>query len=75
MCLSVEGMPAPSRYIEFPLYADDRAIIAMPHQPKLFIGYPQTYLSSLEHCLWYCRIAIRVSKSTVILFVQTSRCI
>ena len=41
----------------------------MLHQLKLLIGYLQTYLSSLKHWLWDCRIVISVAKSTVVLFI------
>jgi hypothetical protein len=38
-------MPTSFYFIEVALYADDRAIITMPHQPKLLTGFLQTSVS------------------------------
>jgi hypothetical protein len=60
---------------ELALYADDTAIIATSCQPALLVKCLETYLSDLEWWLREWRIAINISKSSVMLFVKASRCI
>jgi hypothetical protein len=60
--LYVNDMPAPSRYVELALYADDTALIATSRSPVLFVSYLETYLNRLEFWLRDWRIAINVSK-------------
>jgi hypothetical protein len=68
-------MPTPSRHVELALYADDTALLATSRSPLLFIKYLETYLNGLELWLRDWRIAINVSKSTVVLFAKTTICI
>jgi hypothetical protein len=62
-----------SRHIELAAYADDPAITATFRQPALLVKYLETYLSDLVRWLRELRIAIKVSKSTAILFTKASR--
>jgi len=69
----VNDMPSPSNHVELALYADDTAIIATSRQPAFLVKYLETYLSDLEWWLSEWRIAINVSKSSVMLFAKTGR--
>jgi hypothetical protein len=66
-------MPSPSHHIELALYADDTAIIATSRKPTLLVRYLESYLNDLQRWLCEWRIAINVSKSTVIIFARAGR--
>jgi hypothetical protein len=66
-------LPSPSRHVELALYADDTATIATSRQPALLVKYLETYLGDLEQWLSRWRIAINVSKSSVMLFAKGRR--
>jgi len=66
-------MSSPSRYVELAFPAEDTAIIATSRQPPLLVIYLETYLSDLERWLSEWRIAVNVSKSSVMLFAKTGR--
>jgi hypothetical protein len=68
--LYVNDIPVPSRHV---VYADDTALIATSRSPLLLVSYLETYLNRLELWLRNCRIAINVSKSTAVLFANTTR--
>jgi hypothetical protein len=44
-------------------------------QPELLVGYPEAYLGRVELWLWDWRIAINLSKCTIVFFVKTARSI
>jgi len=67
-CLYVNNMPQPSHHVKLALYADDTAIIAMSRKPTPLFSYLESYLNDLQRWLNERRIAIYVSKSTVIIF-------
>jgi hypothetical protein len=71
--LYVTDMPKPSRQVELRLYAVDTAFILVVtfSQPTLIVIYLQTYLNDLDRCLRDWRIAISVSKSTVVFCIKT----
>jgi hypothetical protein len=69
----VNNIPAPFRHVELAQYADDTALVATSRIPSLLVGYLEAYLGRLEHWLRDWRIAINVSKSTVVLFVKAAR--
>jgi hypothetical protein len=71
--LYVNDMPAPSRHVELALYADDTALIATSCSPLLLVSYLETYLNRLELWLRDWRIAINVSKCTMVLSAKTTR--
>jgi hypothetical protein len=54
-------------------YADDTAVVATSRSPPLLVVYLEDYLGRLERWLRDWRIAINVSKSTALLFVETAR--
>ena len=62
-----------SRHIELALYAEDTAVITTSRQPELLVKYLESYLSDLERWLSKWKIAIKVSKSSAILFAKTGR--
>ena len=66
--LYVNDMPSPLHHIELALYADDTAIIAMSCNPVLLVSHLESYFIDLQRWLSEWRIAINVSKSTVIIF-------
>jgi hypothetical protein len=72
--LYVNDIPAPSRHVEIALYADDAALIATSRSPLLYVSYLETYLNRLELWIRDRRSAIKVSKSTTVLFAKTMRC-
>jgi hypothetical protein len=73
--LYVNDMPVPSCHVTLALYADDTALIATSRSLLLLVSYLETYLNTLELWLRECRIAMNVSKSTVLHFAKTARCI
>jgi len=68
--LYVNDMYSPSHHIELDLYGDDTAVITMLHKPTLLVSYLDSYLNDLQRWLSEWRIAINVSKSTVIIFAR-----
>jgi hypothetical protein len=68
--LYVNDIPTPSRHVELAQYADDTALIATSRNPSFLAGYLAAYLGRLELWLWDCRVAINVSKSTVVPFAK-----
>jgi hypothetical protein len=66
----VKDIPSPSHHVKLVLYADDTAIIATSRKPTLLVSYPESYLNDLQRWLSEWRIAIDVSKSTVIIFAR-----
>jgi hypothetical protein len=66
-------MPIPSHHVELALYAEYTAVMATSRKPELLVSHLESYLSDLERWLKKWRIAIKVSKSTAMLF--TRRCI
>jgi hypothetical protein len=71
--LYVNDILTPSRRVELAQYVDDTALVATSRIPSLLVGYPEVYLARLENWLRDWRIAINVSKSTVVLFVKATR--
>jgi hypothetical protein len=71
--LYVNDLPTPSQHFELAQYADDTAVIATSRNPYLLVGYLEAYLGRLEFWLRHWRIAINVSKSTVMLFAKAMR--
>jgi hypothetical protein len=71
--LCVNDIPTPSRHVELAHYANETALVATSHSPSLLVGYLEAYLGRLERWLRYWRIAINVSKSTIVLFVKAAR--
>jgi hypothetical protein len=69
----VNDIPTPSCHVELAQLADDRALVATSRSPSLLDGYLEAYLGRLERWLLDWRIAIDVSKSTVVLFVKATR--
>jgi hypothetical protein len=51
----------------------DLGLAATLRKPSLLSSYLQTHLDRFEHWLWEWRVAINVSKSTVVLFAKTAR--
>jgi len=70
----VNDMPLPSHHIKLALYADDMAIIAMSRKPTLLVIYLESYLNYSYRWLSEWRLAINVSKSTVIIFARAGWC-
>jgi hypothetical protein len=66
-------MPSPSHHVELALYTDDKAVIAKPCKPTLLVSYLESYLNDLQWWLNEWRIAINVSKSSVIIFARAGR--
>jgi hypothetical protein len=62
----------PSRHVELVQCADDTALVVTSRSP-LLVGYLEAYLGRLQHWLRDWRIAINVSKSTALLFVEAAR--
>jgi hypothetical protein len=71
--LYVHDIPTPSRHVQLAQYADDTALIATSGDPSLLVGYLEAYLGRLELWLRDWRIAIKVSKSTAVLFAKAAR--
>lgn len=69
--LYMTDMPKLSCEVELAVCAVDTAFIVMFHQPMLLVNYLQIYLSKFDRCLRDWRIAICVSKSTVVFFIKT----
>jgi hypothetical protein len=66
-------MPPPSHYVELALYADDTAIITTSRKPTLLVSNLESYLTDLRRWLSEWRIAIKVSKSTAIIFARAGQ--
>jgi hypothetical protein len=64
--LYVNDMPTPSRHFELAQYADDTALVATSRSPSLLVGYLEDYLGRLDCWLRDWRIAINVSKSSLL---------
>ena len=71
--LYVNDMPSPSHHIELALYADDTAVIATSRKPTLLVSYLESYFNDLQRWLSEWKIAIKVSKSTAIVFARAGR--
>jgi len=65
--------PHPLHHVELALYADATAIIATSRNLTLLVSYLESYLNGLQRRLSEWRIAINVSKSTVIIFACAGR--
>ena len=63
-------IPILSHHLDLILYVDDTVIIATSHKPALLVCCLQSYLSDIERSLRERRIAINISKSTVMLFTR-----
>jgi hypothetical protein len=61
-------MPSPSHLDEVALYAEDMAVIATSRKPTLLVSYLESYLDDFQWWLSEWRIAIKVSKSSAIIF-------
>jgi len=72
--LYINDMPPHSHHVKLALYADDTAFIATSHNPTLLVSYLDSYISDLQRWLREWRIAIKISKSTAIIFVRAGRC-
>jgi hypothetical protein len=62
-----------SHHVDLALYADDTAIIATSHKPKLLVSYLESYLNDLQRWLSEWRIVVNVSKNTAIIFARAGR--
>jgi hypothetical protein len=71
--LYVNDIPTPSHHVELAQYADDTALVAMPGSPSLLVGYLEVSVGRLERWLRDWRIAMKVSKSTALLFAKAPR--
>ena len=71
--LYVNNMPSPSHHVELARYVDDTTIIATSRKPTLLVSYLESYLNDLQRWLSEWRIAINVSKNTVMIFARTGR--
>jgi len=63
-------MSSPSYHVELSLYADNTAIKATYRNPTLLVSYLESYLNYLERLLIELRIAINISRSTMIIFAR-----
>jgi hypothetical protein len=68
--LYVNDKPNPSHHVELTLYADHTAIITTSSKPTLLFSYLNLYFSNLQRWLSEWRIAVKVSKSSVIIFTR-----
>jgi hypothetical protein len=66
-------MPSPSHHVQLTLYADDTAVIATSRKPTLLVSYLESYLTDFQRWLSEWRIAIKVSKSSAIIFERAGR--
>jgi len=66
-------MPSPSNHVELNFYVDETALIATSRKPTLLVSYLESYLKDLQRRMSEWRIAINVSKSTVIIFARAGR--
>jgi hypothetical protein len=71
--LYVHDIPTPSRHVELAQYADGTVVRATSGDPSLLVGYLEACLGRLELWLRNWRIAIKVSKSTAVLFAKAAR--
>jgi hypothetical protein len=71
--LYVNDIPTSSRHVGLAQYAEDMAHVATSGSPSLLVGYLEANLGRLERWLRDWRIAINVSKSTMVFFVKTVR--
>jgi len=71
--LYVNYMPSPLHHVEVSLYADDTAVIATTRMPTLLVSYMELQLTDLQRWFSEWRIAINVSKSTMIIFARAGR--
>jgi hypothetical protein len=71
--LYVIVIPTPSRHVELGQDADGTAVVATSRDPFLLVGYLEAYLGRLELWIRDWRIAIKVSKSAVVLFAKAAR--
>jgi len=71
--LYVNDIPSPLHHVELALYADDTAIIATSRKPTLLVSYLESYFNDLQRWLSEWKIAIKVSKSTAIVFARAGR--
>jgi hypothetical protein len=69
----VKDMPTSSHHVKLALYADNTAIISTSRKPTLLVSYMESYLGDLQRWLSEWRIAINVSKSSVMIFTQAGR--
>ena len=70
LCVDI---PTQSHHVEMALYADDMAIMATSRKPVMLISYQKSYLGYPEWWLREWRIAMNVSKSTLMLFAKAGR--
>jgi len=70
LCVDI---PMQSHHVELVLYADDTAIMATFRKPVLLVSYQKSYLGYPELWLREWRIAMNVSKSTLMFFANVSR--
>jgi hypothetical protein len=68
----VNDIISSSHHVELALYADDTAVITTPRRPALLVKYLEIYISNLERWLREWRIAIKVSKSSAMLFAKAA---
>jgi hypothetical protein len=71
--LYVNDMPTPSHHVELALYADDTSIIATSYKTTLLVSYLESYLSDLQRWLSEWRIAIKLSRCSVMMFARAGR--
>jgi hypothetical protein len=71
--LYVNDIPTPYRHVDLAQYADDTALVATSRIPSFLVGYLEAYLGRLERWLRDWRFAIKVPKSTAVLFVKEAR--
>jgi len=66
-------MLRPSHHVELARYAHDMVTLATSRQLVLLAKYLQTHLSDIERWMRDMRIAINVSKSSVMIFTKAGR--
>ena len=71
--LYFNDMPSHSHHVEFAFYAEESAITATFCKLTLLVSYLESYLNDLQRWLSEWRIAIKVSKSTAIIFARAER--
>jgi hypothetical protein len=69
----VNDMPTTSHLVKIVFYTDETAIISTSCNPTLLVIYLESYLKHLQRWLSERRIAMNVSKITVICFARGRR--
>ena len=72
--LYVNDMPPPSHHVKLALYTEKTAIIAVSCMPTLLVSYLESYPNDVQQWLSEWRMAINISKSTVIIFAKAGWC-